>query len=115
MQKFDTSCGLSKDQIGTIKYNAKNKILVQLPTLPEFVETKLFLQGRSAWVYSWNLKNKKIPIEFKDKISLSVIVKLKKEFHQYLESKRYNFSCKAQLTKDFYHPKISVFKEDLDV
>ena len=112
MQKFDTSCGLSQKQIGAIKYNVKNEILRQLPVLPEPVETKLFFEGRDSWTYSWNLKNKQFPIDLKNLISLEVVVKLKKEFHKYLESKHYTFLCKVQLTKDVYHPKISIKQED---
>ena len=115
MQKFDTSCGLAKSQIGVIKFNIKNKALTKLPVLPEIVETKLFFQGRDAWVFSWNLKNQHVPIDSREKIKLEVVAKLKKEFHQYLEINRYHFSCSAQLTNDFYPPKISVAMRKLCV
>jgi len=49
MKKFDKSSGLSNKEIGAIKYNIKNEISRKLPELPDPVETKLFLQGRSAW------------------------------------------------------------------
>ena len=86
MQKFDASCGLTKKQIGIIKYNVKNGILRQLPILPEHVETKLFFEGRDAWIYSWCLLNEQNPFESTDEISLEVVAKLKKEFHHYQES-----------------------------
>jgi hypothetical protein len=110
MQKFDASCGLTKKQIGIIKYNVKNGILRQLPSLPEHVETKLFFEGRDAWIYSWCLLNEQNPIESTDEISLEVVAKLKKEFHHYQESTQYRFSCKVQLRKDIYRPKVSITK-----
>jgi hypothetical protein len=110
MQKFDASCGLTNKQIHIIKYNVKNAILRQLPILPEHVETKLFLEGRDAWIFSWCLLNKQNPIESTDEISLEVVAKLKREFHQYQESTQYKFSCKVQLRKDIYRPKVSITK-----
>ncbi len=110
MQKFDASCGLTKKQIGIIKFNVKNGILRQLPILPEHVETKLFFEGRDAWIYSWRLLNKQKPVKSTDKISLDVVVKLKREFHDYHESTQHKFSCKVLLKKDIYRPKVSVTK-----
>lgn len=52
MSKLDTSVGLSTKEIGIIKYNIKNEISRQLPELPDSVETKIFLQGRDAWVFN---------------------------------------------------------------
>jgi len=46
MQKFDPSCGLSRKEIGIIKYGVKHEIGIKLPLLPDSVETKIFLQGR---------------------------------------------------------------------
>ena len=110
MQKFNISCGLTKNQIGIVKYNVKDEILKQLPILPEPVEMKLFLEGRDAWVFSWCLLNKQYPIESQDEISLEVVAKLKREFHHYQESTHYKFSCKVQLRQDIYRPKISITK-----
>lgn len=83
MEKFDISCGLTKKQIDITKYGVKNEIERSLPILPDAVETILFLQGSDAWTYKWGLteKNDKLPV---DQISLEVIVKLKKEFHDFL-------------------------------
>ena len=97
MQKFDTSCGISKNEIVIIKCNIKMNIGRQLPELPESVETKLFLQGRDAWVFSWCLLNKKYPIEFNDTVSLEVVVKLKREFHKFQEKTHYKFTCNVQM------------------
>lgn len=83
MGKFDSSIGLSTKGIGAIKYKIKNEILYQLPELPDPVETKLFLQGRGAWTFTWNLLNINIPVHANDIISIEVIAKLKKEFHCY--------------------------------
>ena len=62
MGKFDSSTGLSKKEIGAIKFNIKREIEFQLPELPEEVETMLFLQGKSSWMFKWNILNKNIPI-----------------------------------------------------
>jgi len=111
MQKFDTSCGISKKEIDIIKYNVKNEIARRLPELPDPIETKLFLQGRDAWVFGWSLLNDKGPIESNEIIALEVVAKLKKEFHSYNKTIHYNFSCKIQRQKDLYHPKISISKK----
>ena len=110
MSKLDTSVGLSTKEIGIIKYNIKNEISRQLPELPDPVETKLFLQGRGAWVFSWSLLNESTPIESKDTISLEVIAKLKREFHHYKATTHHKFSCKVRMHEDIYHPKLSVTK-----
>ncbi len=111
MRKFDTSSGLSQKQIGSVKYNIKQMILRQLPLLPEIVENKLFLQGRDPWIYGWELKNNQFPIESKHIISIEVVVRLKKEFHQYVEQTQYTFLCKVKLTEDTYRPKVSIAKK----
>jgi hypothetical protein len=108
MQKFDTSCGISKKEIDIIKYNVKNEISCKLPDLPDLIETKLFLQGRDAWIFSWALLNDKYPIELNETITLEVVAKLKKEFHSYNKTTHYKFSCKIKRQKDLYHPKISI-------
>ena len=109
MQKFDSSCGLSRKEIGIIKYSIKDKITRQLPLLPDFVETKLFFQGRDAWVFSWCLLHEKYPISSKKPVSLEVVVKLKKEFHCYQDITHYKFSCEVKMVvNDLYHPKISI-------
>ena len=108
MQKFDTSCGLTKKQIDIIKYNVKEKISRKLPLFPEPIDMKLFFEGRDAWTYSWNLKL--YSSEPKHNVSLEVVVKLKKEFHKYKENKYYKFSCKVQTRQDIYRPKVSITK-----
>ena len=111
MQKFDPSGGLSKKEIGIIKYNVKNEISRELPELPEFVETKIFLQGRDAWVFSWSLLNEKYPIESNETVSLEVVAKLKREFHQYQNTTHYKFTCNVQMQQEnMYHPKLSITK-----
>ncbi len=108
MHKFDTSCGLAKKQIDIIKYNVKDKISGQLPLLPESVEMKLFFEGRDAWIYGWNLIQYSAEQQYK--ISLEVVVKLKKEFHNHSENKHYKFSCNVITRNDIYRPKVSVKK-----
>lgn len=111
MRKFNASSGLSTKEIGIIKYNIKNEISRQLPELPDPVETKLFLQGRDAWLFSWSLLNENLPIKSNGTTSLEVKVKLKREFHCYKITTQHNFSCKVQMQEDIYHPKLSVSKK----
>jgi hypothetical protein len=109
MQKFDSSCGLSSKEIRIIKYNVKGKISRLLPLLPDPIETKLFLQGRDAWVFSWCLLHERYPISSKEPVSLEVIAKLKREFHCYQDSTHYKFSCKIRVVHDdLSHPKLSI-------
>ena len=110
MQKFDTSFGLKKKHIDIIKYVVKDEINRQLPLLPDSIETKLFFEGRDAWVYSWSLE-KPYPLRSNDEIVLEVVVKLKKEFHHCKITTRHKFLCKVQQGEDIYHPKMSVTKK----
>ena len=73
MQKFDPSCGLSKKEIRIIKFNVINGISRPLPELPDSVETKLFLQGRDAWVFRWYILNGKYPISSNETVSLEIV------------------------------------------
>jgi hypothetical protein len=108
MGKLDTSTGLSTKEIGAFKYKIKNEVGLQLPDLPDHVEMRLFLHGRDAWTYTWNLLNANIPIQENDTISIEVVAKLKKEFHYRQTKTCYKFMCILQRQKDPYHPKLSV-------
>lgn len=108
MGKLDASTGLSTKEVGVFKYNIKKEIGYQLPELPEHVETRLFLQGRDAWTYTWNVLNATMPIRENDVISIEVIAKLKKEFHCYQIKNRFKYMCNIQRKEDMYHPKLSV-------
>ncbi len=110
MRKLDASSELSTKEIGIIKHNIKIEISRQLPELPDPVETKLFFQGRDAWLFGWSLLNEKIPIKSNDTISLEITVKLKKEFHCYKITTHHNFLCKVQMQDDIFHPNLSVTK-----
>jgi hypothetical protein len=112
MHKFDTSSGLTKNQIQIIKYAVKNEILRQLPILPEPIETKLFFEGRDAWIFSWSLIEQH-PIDSKDEISLDVVAKLKREFHPYNESTHYKYSCVVNLRQDIYRSKVIIKKKSI--
>ncbi len=112
MHKFDTSSGLTKNQIQIIKYAVKNEILSQLPILPEPIETKLFFEGRDAWIFSWSL-NKQYTVDSKDEISLDVVAKLKREFHPYNESTHYKYSCVVNLRQDIYRSKVIIKKKSI--
>ena len=109
MHKFDTSSGLTNKQIDIIKYVVKNEISKQLPILPEPIETKLFFEGRDAWIFSWSL-SKQYAIDSKEEISLDVVAKLKKEFHHYNESTHFKYSCIVNLSQDIYRPKVTIKK-----
>lgn len=108
MGKLDTSTGLSVKEIRAFKYLIKNEIGRQLTELPDHIETQLFLQGRDAWTYTWNLLNESIPIQEKDIVLIEVIVRLKKEFHCHLEKARSQYMCGIQRQEDMYHPKLSI-------
>lgn len=110
MQKFDLTCGLSKKEIEIIKYNIRGKIVRQLPVMPDKIETIFFFQGRDAWVFSWLLLNEKSHLESNvTSISLEVVAKLKKEFHNYQDKKQFKYSCKVKMHRDdLYHPKIII-------
>ena len=108
MGKLDTSTGLSAKEIEVLKFKIKNEVRCQLPELPEHVETRLFLQGRGAWTYTWNLLNATLPIRRNDVISIEVTAKLKKEFHCDQAKKCFKYTCNIQRQEDMYHPKLSV-------
>ena len=111
MQKFDASCGLSAKEIRIIKYQISHEITRQLPLLPEHVETILFLQGRDAWMFRWFLQHDNYPISSSKPVFLEVVVKLKKEFHQYQKTTEHKFSCKVKMVEnDLYKPKITIKK-----
>lgn len=111
MSKFDAPCGLTKKQIAIIKYKIKDKILRKLPFLPDYVETKLFFEGRDAWTFTWCLLNEQYPIASTDGVSLEIVAKLKKEFHLHLELVRHTFLCEVHLSNDEYQPMISIIKK----
>jgi hypothetical protein len=109
MQNFDPSCGLSRKEIEIIKYCVKHEIGRKLPLLPDSVETKLFLQGRNAWTFSWFLLHEKFPISSKEPVSLEVIAKLKRDFHCYQDKQHYKFSCEVKIVHDdLYNPKLTI-------
>ena len=77
--------------------------------IEQHVETKLFLQGRDAWMFRWHLLNEKYPISSKEPVSLEVVAKLKKEFHQYQKTTDYIFSCRVKIRpEEPYNPKLSI-------
>ena len=108
MRKFDTSTGMSSNEIGAIKHNIRNEIVRQLPELPDLVETQLFLQGRSAWLFTWDFLNRNAPVQDNDAISIEVSAKLKKEFHCYQTTTCYKYMCSVRRQKDIYNPELSV-------
>lgn len=111
MGKFDASCGLKKKEIDIIKYAINHKIIRQLPLFPDHIEEKLFLQGRDAWMFRWNLLNK-LPVKAKEPIALAVTVKLKKEFHNFTKHKIFNYSCMVKLGKDIYKPDMTIVRTE---
>ena len=111
MRKFDLSSGISKKEIDAIKFNVRHTIARKLPELPEPIETKLFFQGRDAWLYSWDLLNNNLPINANEAIALEVVVRLKREFHNYNKTTRYRFSCKIQRQEDMYRPRVTITEQ----
>lgn len=109
IQKLDVACGLTPKQIGAIKFMIKQSIGLELPFLPDHVETKLFMEGRDPWIYAWRLINQdsKNPTH---PVSVEVDVKLKKEFFQYQTETHHTFLCSLELLPDMYASKPRVRK-----
>jgi hypothetical protein len=111
IQKLDKSCGLTPKQIGAIKFMIKQSIGLELPFLPDHVETKLFIEGRDPWTYAWRLINQdsKNPTH---PVSVEVDVKLKKEFFQYQTETHHTFLCSLELLPDMFTSKPRVRKSE---
>ncbi len=111
MNKFDTSCGLTELEIGIVRYNIKKDLLKHLPVLPESVDMNLFFEGRDAWTYRWELRERGRGAPLAS-LYVGVMMKLKKEFH-YLEMPRlYKFLCIVQKGLSIYDPIISIHPEN---
>ena len=110
MWKFDPQIGLSAKEIRAIKFNIKNEISLQLPELPDAVGTRLFLEGRDAWIFNWRVLNDSLPIGINNTIAIEVTVKLKREFHSYEGATYHKFSCMVTVDDNVYHPNISITK-----
>ena len=99
--------------IKVIKFKVTNSISRKLPLLPDSVETRLFLDGRDAWMFRWHLLNEKSPISPDENISLEVVAILKKEFHEYQDKTHYRFLCNVKMKEgDVYRPKISIVQKE---
>ena len=96
MNKLDPSCGLTANQIGTIKFKIRQAIHQKLPELPEREELKLFFQGCGAYTYSWLLLEQDA-VDPVHRLHIEVDVKLKKEFCHYPLRARHTFSCRLEL------------------
>lgn len=107
--KLDASCGLSPQQIGTIKFKIRRALDAKLPELPEYVEEMLFLQGRKAWTYNWQLLEQDAQ-NASHPITLAVEAKLKREFSSYQISPCNAFRCRLNLRPDIHAAKPSVQK-----
>jgi hypothetical protein len=108
MKKLDASVGLSANAIDTIKYHIKKKIERELPELPDAVETRLFLEGRTPWNFYWTLLNSDVPIAADEIILIEVTAKLKREFHHHGTIVQHTFRCKVRMTEDVYRPRVSI-------
>jgi hypothetical protein len=108
MNRLDTSAGLSANAIDTIKYLIKRKVAGELPELPDAVETRLFLQGRTPWNFYWTLLNSDVPIAADEIILIEVTAKLKREFHHHGTIVQHRFRCKVRMTEDVYRPRVSI-------
>jgi len=99
MYKLDPSCGLTANQIGTIKFSMKQHVNQKLPELPEEEELRLFFEGRDAWTYSWRLLEQNA-LDPAHPLRIEVDATLKKEFCHYPLRSRYTFLCQLELQPD---------------
>jgi hypothetical protein len=76
-----------------------------LPALPEVVEERLFLQGRSAWNFRYaNLKVDQLNAS--KRITFNTFVLLKKEFHRFLDEHRFAFNATSIYYPDSHKLKV---------
>jgi hypothetical protein len=87
-------------ELETARAWVRNELeLKQLPALPDDVEERLFLQGRSAWTFRYS----DLKVEHLDgsiRIAFHVVATLKKEFHRFLARHRFMFSATSLYDAD---------------
>jgi hypothetical protein len=95
MTMVQTQDAVSEKALGSAKSWVKRELeFKHLPGLPEFVEERLFLQGRTAWTYKYSdLTIKERPAS--KEVEFSIEALLKKEFHAYVSTYRYRFRARC--------------------
>ena len=95
--------------IQRIRFTVKRKLKFEnLPTLPDSVEEKLFLEGRTAWIFKYSneaVRNRKQHL----RIDFDISAILKKEFSEYIKKSTYNFHVNSM----FYHESKKVKIQEL--
>lgn len=69
-----------------------------LPSLPEDIVDGLFLQGRSAWTFRYEVLQV-TALEEAWRLEVQITALLKKEFKPYLDQQRYFYSAELVLAK----------------
>jgi hypothetical protein len=76
-----------------------------LPALPEVVEERLFLQGRTAWNFRYS-DVKVDQLNASKRITFNMFVLLKKEFHRFLDEHRFAFKATSIYYPDSHKLKV---------
>ena len=96
----------SEKALGSAKSWVKRELEFKyLPGLPEFVQVRLFLQGRTAWTYKYSDLTIKDRLASKD-VAFSIEALLKKEFHAYAATYRYRFRARCSYLTETQRLKI---------
>jgi len=82
--------------------------LSKLPILPDYIEKKLFIEGRDAWLFYWYLFDQIKLVDSVKKYKLYVEVKLKNEFMKIRFVKHSKYICHVSSGNDLYNPKVIV-------
>ena len=91
---------VSEKALGYAKSWVKRELdLKYLPGLPEFVEERLFLQGRSAWTFKYSDLMIEDRSASKD-VAFTIEALLKREFHAYAATYRYRFKARCSYRKE---------------
>ena len=87
------------DELIRARYRVKRELEANhLPYLPDYVETELFLEGRTAWTYKYSNLNVENRRKSK-RITFNIQALIKKEFHELADRHRFNFRATC-----FYYP-----------
>ena len=78
-----------------MRFKVKRELKFEyLPTLPEWVEEELFLEGRTAWIFKYSneaVRNRKRHLQ----IDFDISAILKKEFSEYIKRSRFQFHVRG--------------------
>jgi hypothetical protein len=100
MTMIQTQDAVSEKALGSAKFWVKRELdLKHLPGLPEFVEERLFLQGRTAWTYKYS----DVTIDERPaskEVAFAIEALLKREFHAYAATYRYRFKARCRYLKE---------------